>query len=244
MPRADKLCLQASTSVWALPSNASGACIWLSIVFICGFSGCDRVMTPRYAQIVQDADGKSAQGDFERAINLYEAVLDDSPRCAEIHYKLALLYDDKINDPLSALHHFKRYLALSPNGSHANDVKNSIKRDELAVLTSLSGDSIVTRAEAARLRNENLNLHRELEARAGTVRSGSDKLQARDPSSTKIVAKKAAERTYVVKPGDTLASISRKFYKSPKRWQKILDANKKNIRDPKKLTVGQGLVIP
>src|SRR5207253_7388273 len=142
-------------------------------LFICGLAGCDRLGNSRYAQLMQDADSKSASGDFARAINLYEAALDDSPRCAEVHYKLALLYDDKLNDPVSALHHFRRYLALSPNGSHANDVKNSIKRDEVAVLTTLSGDSVVTRADAARLRNENLNLHKELEARAGTLRSGS-----------------------------------------------------------------------
>jgi nucleoid-associated protein YgaU len=47
-----------------------------------------------------------------------------------------------------------------------------------------------------------------------------------------------------VREGDTLASISRKFYKSPKRWQRILEANKGSIHDPKKLTVGQTLVIP
>jgi nucleoid-associated protein YgaU len=47
-----------------------------------------------------------------------------------------------------------------------------------------------------------------------------------------------------VQSGDTLFSISRKFYKSPKRWKAILEANKKNIRDPKDLTVGQTLVIP
>ena len=109
---------------------------------------------------MQDADNKSAQGDFERAVNLYEATLDDSPRGAEVHYKLALIYDDKLNDPVSALHHFKRYLALSPNGPHAKDVKDSIKRDEIAALTALSGDSVITRAEAARLRNENLTLHK------------------------------------------------------------------------------------
>ena len=91
----------------------------------------------RHAQLIQDADTKSAQGDFARAINLYEAALDDSPRCAEVHYKLALLYDDKLNDPVSALHHFRRYFALSPTGVHAADVKNSIKRDEIAALTAL-----------------------------------------------------------------------------------------------------------
>ena len=120
---------------------------------------------------MQDADNKSAQGDFERAVNLYEAALDDSPRGAEVHYKLALLYDDKLNDPVSALHHFKRYLALSPNGPHAKDVKDSIKRDEIAALTALSGDSVITRAEAARLRNENLTLHKETR-RARSITNG------------------------------------------------------------------------
>src|SRR5438477_9051859 len=164
-----------SFSLWPATANLSWLC--LSLLFVCGLAGCDQVGNSRYAQLMQDADNKSAQGDFERAVNLYEAALDDSPRCAEVHYKLALLYDDKLNDPVSALHHFRRYLALSPNGPHANDAKNSIRRDELAALTSLSGDSIVTRAEAARLRNENLNLHRQLEARAGTSQSIPGKLQ-------------------------------------------------------------------
>ena len=189
---------------------------------------------------MQDADSKSEQGNFERAINLYEAALDDSPRCAEVHYKLALLYDDKLNDPVSALHHFRRYLALSPNGSHANDVKNSIKRDEVAVLTTLSGDSVVTRADAARLRNENLNLHKELEARA-TSRTALEKSEGND---ARRAGSKKAGQTYVVRSGDTLFSISRKFYRSSKRWKAILEANKKNIRDPKDLTIGQALVIP
>src|SRR5713101_447442 len=220
------------------------ACVWLFAFFACCFAGCDRVTTSRYAQLMQDADVKSAQGDFDRAINLYEAALDDSPRCAEVHYKLALLYDDKLNDPVSALHHFRRCLALSPNGAHVNDVKNSIKHDEVTVLTTLSGDSVVTRSEAARLRNENLNLRRELEGRTGTLRSAPDKSQASAASSKKNASKKGGSRTYVVQSGDTLASISRKFYKSSKRWKEILDANKKGIDDPKRLSVGQTLVIP
>jgi LysM repeat protein len=223
----------------------SGACVWLSIFLILGLTACDRMGASRQAQLVQDADTKSAQGDFVRAINLYEAALDDSEsiRNAEVHYKLALLYDDKLNDPVSALHHFRRYLALIPTGAHANDVKNSIKRDEIAALTALSGDSVITRAEAARLRNENLNLHKELEARTAPVRGVTDKSQESDTSSKKTASRKE-DRAYVVQSGDTLFSISRKFYKSPKRWKDILNANRKSIHDPKKLTVGQTLVIP
>jgi len=208
--------------------------------FVCAFAACDRVGNSHYVQLMQDAENKSAQGDFERAVNLYEAALDDTPRGAEVHYKLALLYDDKLNDPVGALHHFKRYLALSPNGPHAKDVKDSIKRDEIAALTALSGNSVITRAEAARLRNDNLTLHKQLEERAAS-RTALEKFEgndARKPGSRK------AGQTYVVQSGDTLFSISRKFYKSPNRWKAILEANKKNVRNPKDLTVGQALVIP
>ena len=79
--------------------------------------------------------------------------------------------------------------------------------------------------------------------RAGSLRSAPEKSQANDASSKKT-AEKNADRTYVVRSGDTLFSISRKFYKSPKRWKEILEANRKSIRDPKKLTVGETLVIP
>src|SRR3954453_12114275 len=163
MSFADKI--RPVCSFFPLPGMMNAAWVSLSILLLFGLTACDRMGGSRHAQLIQDGDAKSAQGDFARAINLYEAALDDSEniRNAEIHYKLALLYDDKLNDPVSALHHFKRYLALSPNGPHAKEVTNSIKHDEVGALTALSGDSVITRAEAARLRNENLTLHKQLE---------------------------------------------------------------------------------
>src|SRR5881392_2719519 len=188
----DNLRSVLSYSVSPLSRRTIVACARISIIFICGLAGgCDRMGGSRSSQLMEDADSKSAQGDFARAIDLYEAALDDSPRSAEIHYKLALLYDDKLNDPVSALHHFKRYIALSPNGPHANEVTKSIKHDEIAALTALSGDSVIPRSEAAQLRNENLNLRKELEARAGSFRSAPEKSQATNASSKKTAAKKA-----------------------------------------------------
>jgi LysM repeat protein len=240
MRSSDNLQAYQSRFMSESPAAAHLVSVCLSILFLCGLAGCDRLGNSRYTQLMQDAENKSAQGDFERAVNLYEAALDDSPRGAEVHYKLALLYDDKLNDPVNALHHFKRYVALSPNGPHAKDVKESIKRDEIAALTALSGDSVITRTEAARLRNENLTLHKQMEERAAS-RTALEKLEAMN--ARKAGSKKTGQ-TYVVQSGDTLFSISRKFYKSPKRWKAILEANKKDIRNPKDLTVGQTLVIP
>ncbi len=89
------------------------------------------MITPPATQAAKDARRKAADGDFIQAINLYENALDGSPDSADIHYQLALLYDDKMNEPLHALHHFKRYLTLAPAGPHAEEAKNFMKRDEL-----------------------------------------------------------------------------------------------------------------
>ncbi len=214
----------------------------IAIFFLLLLTGCDRMMTSRHTQLIKDAETKSGQGDFLRAVSLYEAALDDSPQCAEVHYKLGLLYDDKMKDPLSALHHFKRYLVLSPDGSHASEVKGFMQHDEIALVTTLSGDSVVSRSDATRLRNENLNLRRELEERNTGLRTTPEKSQPRE--SNPGLSQKAGGQSYVVRQGDTLVSISRKFYKTPARWKTILDANRKNIDDPERLKIGQAITIP
>ena len=207
------------------------------------------MIMPRNRQLSQDADTKAGEGNYVEAINLYEAALDGSASSADIHYKLALIYDDKMNDPLNALHHFKRFLTLSPTGKRAEEVKKFMKRDELALLTNLSGDSVVTRAEAVRLRNENLNLRQQIEQRwaQNKATSAGEKATARakpiSPNDESAKAKSKA-RSYTVQPGDTLASISRKFYKTSSRWGKILDANTDSLSKPSDLKPGQKLTIP
>jgi tetratricopeptide (TPR) repeat protein len=214
-----------------------------SIFFFILPAGCDRMITSRNDQILKDADRKATQGDYLRAVNLYEAALDDSPRCADIHYKLALLYDDKMNDPLNALHHFKRYLTVAPTGARAREVKEFMKRDEIALATSLSGDAVVTRTEAARLKNENLNLRREMEDRILKAKAASERPPGTETQSERT-SKKAGNRKYVVQPGDTLYSISRKFYKSSSRWTEIREANKHKLGESGKLQPGETLTIP
>jgi len=51
-------------------------------------------------------------------------------------------------------------------------------------------------------------------------------------------------QTYTVKRGDTLYSLSRRFYGDGKLWTRIADANRDKIKDVKDLPVGAVLVIP
>lgn len=53
-----------------------------------------------------------------------------------------------------------------------------------------------------------------------------------------------AGRRYTVKTGDNLGSIAKSQLGSTKRWQDLLAANSKVLRDPKQLKPGMTLVIP
>jgi len=210
-------------------------------------AGCDRMVMPRHEQLTKDADAAAAEANYAQAINLYEAALDGTASSADVHYKLALIYDDKMNDPLNALHHFKRFLTLEPAGKRAEEVKGFMKRDELTLLTNLSGDSMVPRSELVRLTNENLNLRKQIGERWAERKTASAAEKTAAPPAKSSPNGKGSDgkaRSYTVQRGDTLASISRKFYKSSARWQRILDANADIISKPGDLKPGQTLVIP
>lgn len=63
-------------------------------------------------------------------------------------------------------------------------------------------------------------------------------------SPSEIAPPEPVESTYTVKPGDTLAGISKEVYGDSNKWKLIQDANKDKISDPKKLKVGMVLTIP
>ena len=52
------------------------------------------------------------------------------------------------------------------------------------------------------------------------------------------------QKFHIVRKGETLSEISRKYYDSANKWQKILDANRQIIKDANKLRPGTKLIIP
>ena len=52
------------------------------------------------------------------------------------------------------------------------------------------------------------------------------------------------QRTYTVKPGDSLSKISKELYGNANEYMKIFEANRDVLSDPNKISPGQKLKIP
>lgn len=224
------------------------ACHALAIITALTLTGCDQLFKNHSEQKLDLAEKKDAQGDYAGAVPMYEASLDGTPKTAGIHYKLALIYDDQLGQPISALHHFQRYLDLSPEGAHAKEVKGFMKEDQIKLAASQGHGATVPQEEAARMKNDNLVLRKQvvelraqlqeaLRARAAVKNSGGKPEQVQKNLIPGM-------RTYTVEPGDTLASIARKFYKGANRWKDIQDANFNALEGAAKLKPGMTLMIP
>ncbi len=214
---------------------------WTAMALLTG--GCDRLFDKGSKDELAAGDKKAAAGDFRGAVEAYEAALDGTPKTANAHWKLALIYDDKLKSPSDAIHHFERYLSAAPSGSHARDAKAMIKQAETRL--NLGQGAAAVQGEVVRLKNENLQLRKTLaEVRAQ---------KAATPPPAAVAAKAgeqvqkpipAGKRTHVVKPGETMASIAQIYYKNKGRWKDIQDANFYATNGTPKIRPGQTLIIP
>ena len=212
-------------------------------------AGCDRLFEQKGEEALNMAREKEKEGDYQAAVQWYEASLDGTGKTAEAHYSMALIFDDKLENPVAALDHFRRYIELSPRGPHVKDAQSFAGQDEFKLVNTLSKGNFMPQQDAARLKNQNFDLQQQLTdarkqiadmrtmARATPGKGG----RTADPQQKPIPP---GARTYTVEPGDTLSSISRKFFKTPSRWQDIQDANFKALGGTVKLKVGMTLVIP
>jgi LysM repeat protein len=208
-------------------------------------SGCDRIVDNDRQSRVAEADKKAAASDFRGAIRLYEAALDGTAKTADLHQKLAVIYDEKLKSPMDEMHHFDRYLELAPNGRFSKEAKAYKKEGELKLLTSISKASFISQEEAVRIKNENLALRKslvELRAQKAPPVAATVSPAGKADAGRKPIPK--GGRTHTVAPGETLASIAVKYYKSKARWKDIQDANFYSLDGTAKIKPGQELYIP
>ena len=57
-------------------------------------------------------------------------------------------------------------------------------------------------------------------------------------------AETAAVRTHTVQSGETLATISQRYYGTPARWKDIHQANRDRLPDANRVREGMELTIP
>lgn len=222
--------------------------VYRSLVRVClaatllSFSSCERLFDKGSKENIAAADKKAAAGDYRGAVDIYESALDGTAKTAEVHYKLALIYDGKLKSPVDALHHMDRYLELVPTGAHAKDAKAYQKEGETRLLTKLSNGSPITQQDAVRLKNENQILREQLTALRAQKAAPPATVNAKGEPVQKPIPPGA--RTYTVQSGDTLAKISKKFYKNAAKARDIQDANFNSLQGTVKIKPGMVLIIP
>jgi len=231
-----------------LNRRPQGVCCltWL-LAILFSFGGCEQAVRKHDARLLQEAREADRRGDSIAALNLYEAALDDSVASADTHFLMAIICETKLHDPLAALFHFRRCERIDPKGTHAAEARKSCARLEPMVVGALSKENMLSKTDAVILKNENQKLNKQinqlkaqLAAAPRPVADKNTKNTAPDPE----LVKKMGGRTYTVEPGDTLEKISRKIYKDKSRIRDIEDANINNLPDPRKLQVGQVLILP
>jgi uncharacterized protein HemY len=68
----------------------------------------------------------AAIGETKDAKSNLETVVSARPDDSKAHYTLAVLARDNENDVVGADHHFREYLRIEPNGSHAEEARASL----------------------------------------------------------------------------------------------------------------------
>ncbi len=210
----------------------------LAVVLALTLVACDERDARRDA--LDTAEKRAKAGAPREAIRAYESALDGTPKSADIHYKIAVLYDDKLKSPIDAIHHYERYLELAPAGGRAKDARTAKADCEKQLQLKLEKDGFMTTGEAARLRNENESLRKII----AELRNPKPPPPSKVADLSKPDVMPPGSKVYTVQRGDTLASIAIKQYKNRTYAGHIKDANFNQLGGKDIIRVGQQLIIP
>ena len=234
--------------------------VWIAaLALLCaaGAGGCARAGSDardaRDRRLRRALEAKAAQ-DIDRAIALCEQALARKPDLALAHRELGLMLDNYRGDYAGALYHYRRYLELRPGSPQRAAVEELIRHCRVSF--------------AAQVAESPAELKRDLQARDARIRQLELEVAAwreqagpaaappaltpavplppakTEPAAVPPPPAAAAVRTHVVQPGETLATISARYYGTPARWQTLFDANRDTLANANNLRVGARLTIP
>lgn len=214
------------------------------------------------------------EGRNEEALQAFLSVIAKREDAAESHFEAGWLYLNHIQDPLSAIYHFRQYLAIRPQGELSESVKDLIRSAKRDFASQLPGEpfaeevdradllskikqleqredtfkqAVVTLEEQLReADSENDRLRRLLAEVGNEQEEPEDRLRPIVIQTNQPAVEQAASTPseYTVVEGDTLSRISTKVYGTSGRWTEIFEANRDILPSPNALQVGQVLRIP
>lgn len=147
----------------------------LTIFFILAailFTGCQPG-----GEVIRETDertyrrGKSLlrEGRKDEALSAFLALAQARPDAAESNLEAGLLYLNHVRDPVASIHHFRQYLAIKPNGEHADFVTELITTARKEFARTLPGEPFGPQVDRADLmsslndmRQENQRLRQEI----------------------------------------------------------------------------------
>jgi len=114
----------------------------------------------------------------------------------------------------------------------------------LATRPSLSPRARMSRIPDAVPEQESFELANEADTVDNRPPTISPEPELPDSAQYEQAEKIKTQKFHIVLKKQTLSEISYKYYGSAGKWKKILDANRKIIKDPNKLIPGTKLIIP
>ena len=213
------------------------------------------------------------KGNYNEALNAFLKVVEKLRDAPESHLNLGLIYLNNKNDPIPAIYHFRKFLELKPDAEYSERVRQNIDTAQKRFAATLPGNphdinlrNVNFEELIRKLRAENLELKQQIatvtkqletiqrEQSIAATRQSLATAQAQPPIQQPrpiqisqvqpTIAAPSTNVAHTVQAGDTLSSISRKYYGTPNRWRDIYEANRDILPNERSLKLGQKLRIP
>ncbi len=234
----------------------------------CGPSGAGATDEEKEPQFLIGRNRVNAM-DYQGAIEAFEQALETNPRSASAHFELGILYAEKESAPATAIYHYEKFLKLRPGADNAEIIRQHIFRlkQELAKGVLPIPPSTEIQRQLEQLAEENRQLRDQLDrlravpaqviqsnrapvtslvaansANPGGNPGGTVRPVANSTAGSRVQQAErsaSATRTHRVQAGETPSAIARRYNV---KLDALLTVNPG--LDPKRMRVGQSLVIP
>ena len=145
-------------------------------VFLCGGCGREAARHP----LVRKGDYCRDTGDAKAALNFYRRALEKYPNSPVLYMRLAILYDESLNDPLAAAWYYSEYLRVDPESPERETVE-ACRRAALERLRQMDENTIRQAAETEKLRQRVRQLETE---RRRLIQAAKEAAQRETPHET------------------------------------------------------------